>query len=87
MLKAFSKAIGLGGEMAREPRLAEMFDRREDTAVDSQDPSAQPSGRLEDENLSQQYYGPHYQRICLHLDATIILKLKVLLHLSIFSGC
>ena len=57
MLKAFSKAIGLGGAMAREPRLAEVFDRTEDGAVASQDLGAQPSGRLDDENLSQQYYG------------------------------
>ena len=43
--------------MAREPRLAEVFDRTEDGAVASQDLGAQPSGRLDDENLSQQYYG------------------------------
>jgi len=43
--------------MAKEPRLANLFDSQEDAAGDTHQNDAQPSGRPEDENLSQQYYG------------------------------
>jgi hypothetical protein len=53
---ALLKSVGLGGSMAREPRLAEVFDKNEDSTANAQEIVASAADREEDEDLSEQYY-------------------------------
>lgn len=69
--------------MAREPRLAEVFDKSEDSTVNAQEPVATAAGREEDEDLSQQYYRtPLFDTI--RIDAKSLFALKD--HLACMSA-